>query len=278
MAGHLRLLQELHGTKLPRDLKMRLLLMVPDEDNVTKTHPTLKRVRPMKAPLADGTFTLLYRLSYPSFGPKDYMTGLLEGVMEEAKAHGVSLRFTEWEDFGWNAVDIYPDGEVETVGSPQPSSVLPNMQADTDAIRDGSAHIRKTCVNSTTETERAFELFRLRSERRRLYESLDRQESVESREAYENRLTLLDTEIDALVKAEEEAKERPDLVAASFFCPSCGCRLYREPQAGSEPGPYSIECVNANCTYSFPHAFTVHHPVHGLDNGPGDSWSLSFVK
>ena len=282
MAGHLRLLQDLQGTRLSRELRTRLLLMVPCLDNITKTHPTLKRVQPMKAPKADGTFMLLFRLHYPSFGPKDYSTALLEGVMQEAKALGVDMCFTQWEDFGWTALDIYPEGLAEAVGEPTPSSLLPNVVKDEAEFRAGAAQIRETYMNSTTEEERNLELFRLRRERRALYEAFDRLGELEclheDGDTYEGRLAKLDAEIEILVAQEAEAAQRPKLVVASFFCPGCGCRLYREPQAGADHGPYPVECVNSKCLYSFPHAFTVHHPFHGIDNGPGDSWSLSFVK
>jgi len=84
-----------------------------------------------------------------------------------------------------------------------------------------------------------------------------------------------------------------------MFCPYCGSKLKEVPnpeiaefedkndawiqggcEGGPPPHPSQAEhwcCENNDCVFSdLP--LIKHHPYHGVDAKPGDSWSLSWIK
>lgn len=63
-----------------------------------------------------------------------------------------------------------------------------------------------------------------------------------------------------------------------FFCPHCGVALVPHPLPNKR-GDKSLwfECHNESCSYDDT-VFIVHHPFHGTESAPGDSWSITWLK
>lgn len=75
-----------------------------------------------------------------------------------------------------------------------------------------------------------------------------------------------------------------------MHCPYCGTKLKRDDNDRvlgviSGEGPISGHCGKPGCSLSGPGSLLLHHPhsdrlndVRNTERGPGDSWSLSYVK
>ena len=86
-----------------------------------------------------------------------------------------------------------------------------------------------------------------------------------------------------------------------MYCPCCGHELkeYRPEeieidwtledsdelnrqieaaQAAEKIGRTEFDCTNIDCIFYGDHMLWHHHPFHGINAPPGDSWSLSYIK
>lgn len=67
-----------------------------------------------------------------------------------------------------------------------------------------------------------------------------------------------------------------------WFCPCCGNPMYyvseKDMKIGKrESGAYEVCCKENKCVMGLSD-LRVHHPYHGTNSGPGDSWSISWIK
>lgn len=63
-----------------------------------------------------------------------------------------------------------------------------------------------------------------------------------------------------------------------YHCPHCGAKLeYDSRYEPYEQEPYGAKCTNKKCGMSSDYYWTIHHP-YSTERGPGDSFSISYIK
>ena len=72
-----------------------------------------------------------------------------------------------------------------------------------------------------------------------------------------------------------------DMKVKHWFCPRCGHQLFYPDEfckkAGDKEKNCNVKCNNKECP-TYYDELTIHHPVHGVNADPADSWSISWIK
>jgi len=68
-----------------------------------------------------------------------------------------------------------------------------------------------------------------------------------------------------------DSKKSIDNIRTVWYCPSCGSTL--ENVYGSE-----FSCTNDDCVFKKNVTLTVFHPIKGVNENPGDSWAIGYIK